>query len=319
MARHLDSPLLYPEAFAVLVFSKAYFITKAALVPATVDDEGQLVRANSRLAVLAVVAGFVTAAPGAAVLQLFGADWVLRLGAVVFAVAVVAGVRLARAPVVRYPTTPTQAESDELRSRGIRLAATGMATLRGAVGFLTFLLAFSFRRAHAPSWWFGVAIVASLAGTLLGAVIAPRARKVVAEERILMAALVMVFVAGVVCSWNGSRAAGAAMAGVLGVAASAGKLAFDSIVQRDAPAAAQGRAFARFETRFQLAWVAAALVPVLIPIPRRAGMLTIALVCAAAAAFYYLNRRRTRGGPATDPERRARQASGAPGPNATGD
>lgn len=318
MARHLSSPLLYPEAFVVLVFSKSYFITKAALVPATVEDDQQLVRANSRLAVLAVVAGFVAAAPGAAVLQLFGADWVLRLGAVVFVVATVAGIRLARAPVARQPTAPTQAESDELRSRGIRLAATAMATLRGAVGFLTFLLAFSFRRAHAPSWWFGVAIVASLGGTLLGALVAPRLRKRVAEERILMASLVIVFVGGAVCGWNGSRAAGAAMAGVVGIAASAGKLAFDSIVQRDAPDAAQGRAFARFETRFQLAWVAAALVPVLIPIPRRAGMLIIALVCGAAAAFYYINRR-TRGGPATDRERRARPASGAPVPNATGE
>jgi len=291
MARHLNTPLLYPEAFVVLVCSKAYFVTKGALVPATVDDDRQLVRANSRLAVLAVVAGFVTAGPGAAVLHLFGADWVLRLAAVVFAVAIVAGVRLARAPVARHPTAPTQAESDELRSRDIRLGATAMATLRGAVGFLTFLLAFSFRRAHAPSWWFGVAIVASLAGTLLGALIAPRARKLVAEERILMAALVIVFVGGVVCGWNGSRAAGAAMAGVVGVAASAGKLAFDSIVQRDAPDAAQGRAFARFETRFQLVWVAAALLPVLIPIPRRAGMLLLALACAAATIFYVVSRR----------------------------
>jgi len=291
MARQLNSTFLYPDAFVVLVLSKAYFVTKAALVPATVEDDRQLVRANSRLAVLAVVAGFVTAGPGAAVLHLFGADWVLRLAAVVFAVAGVAGVRLARAPVARHPTAPTQAESDELRSRGIRLAATAMATLRGTVGFLTFLLAFSFRRAHAPSWWFGVAIVSSLAGTLLGALIAPRVRKMVVEERILTAALFIVFAGGVVCGWNGSRAAGAAMAGVVGVAAAAGKLAFDSIVQRDAPAAAQGRAFARFETRFQLAWVAAALVPVLIPIPRRAGMLFLALGCAVATIFYVVSRR----------------------------
>ena len=87
------------------------------------------------------------------------------------------------------------------------------------------------------------------------------------------------------------------MAGILGVAAASAKLAFDSIVQRDAPDAAQGRAFARFETRFQLAWVLCALAPVLIPIPRRAGMLVLALACGLAAAFYYVGRRAGRDHP----------------------
>ena len=317
MARHVDSLLLFPEAFVVLVLSKAYFVTKGALVPATVEDDRQLVKANSRLVVLGVVAGFVIAGPGAAVLQLFGADWVLRFAAFVFAVGTFAAIRLVRVAVTRRTPAPTKAEAEELRSRGIRLAATAMAVLRGGVGFLTFLLAFSFRRAHAPSWWFGVAIVASLVGTLIAALTAPRVRRKVAEERMLLASLLFVAVGGLVCGWYGSRAAGAALAGVMGVAASAGKLAFDSIVQRDAPDAAQGRAFARFETRFQLAWVLAALVPVVVPIPRRAGMLMLAGACAVAAVFYYVSRYRIRGGPATDPERRPQPASGARAPNAT--
>jgi MFS family permease len=292
MARDLGSPLLFPEAFVALVLSKSYFVTKGALVPATVADDSELVRANSRLVVLGVIAGFVTAGPGAAVLHLFGADWLLRLGALVFAVGAIAGVRLARASVVRQPPAPTKAEAQELRSRGIRLAATAMATLRGGVGFLTFLLAFSFKRAHAPSWWFGVAIGASLLGTLLAALVAPRLRRVVSEERMVTASLVLVAVGGVLCGWFGSRAAGAAFAGVIGVAAAASKLAFDSIVQRDAPDAGRGRAFARFETRFQLAWVAAALVPVLIPIPRRAGMALLAVACGVAAILYVAGRAR---------------------------
>ena len=41
-----------------------------------------------------------------------------------------------------------------------------------------------------------------------------------------------------------------------------GKLAFDSIVQRDAPDANRGRSFARFETRFQVIWVLGAFIPV---------------------------------------------------------
>ncbi|TMK88774.1 MAG: MFS transporter [Actinobacteria bacterium] len=292
MARHLHSLLLFPEAFVVLVLSKAYLVTKAALVPATVADDSELVRANSRLAVLGVVAGFVAAGPGVLVLKLsfLGAAWVLRLAAVVFVVAAVAGVRLARAPVAR-PPAPTASEAAALKSRGILLGASAMAVLRGAVGFLTFLLAFAFRRAHAPSWWFGIAIGASLAGTLVGALLAPRLRRLVSEERMLTASLVFVAVAAAVGARFGNRAAASALAGVLGLAAGAGKLAFDSMVQRDAPDAAQGRAFARFETRFQLVWVAAALIPVVVPVPTRVGMIMLAVACTGATIFYVMSRR----------------------------
>jgi hypothetical protein len=47
--------------------------------------------------------------------------------------------------------------------------------------------------------------------------------------------------------------------------AAAGRVAFDSLLQRDAPDAIRGRSFARFETRFQITWVVGALIPVAIP------------------------------------------------------
>ena len=55
-----------------------------------------------------------------------------------------------------------------------------------------------------------------------------------------------------------------------------GKLAFDSLVQRDAPGANHGRSFSRFEARFQVAWVVGALVPVLLPVPARLGSALVA-------------------------------------------
>ena len=293
MARHLHSLLLFPEAFVVLVLSKAYVITKSALVPAAVPDQRELVQANSRLAVLAVVAGFVAAGPGVAVLKIsfLGGPWVLRLAAVVFVAGTVAAVRLVRTPIARSPA-PEPKEHRELREPGILLAASATGVLRGAVGFLTFLLAFSFRRAHAPSWWFGIAIVASLAGTFVGAAVAPRLRRAVSEERILTGSLLVLAVVGALGAWFGSRGAASGMAGAVGLAAGAGKLAFDSIVQRDAPDAARGRTFARFETRFQLAWVVGAVLPVVIPIPRRLGIAMIA-AGAAFAAFSYVGGLRT--------------------------
>jgi hypothetical protein len=70
------------------------------------------------------------------------------------------------------------------------------------------------------------------------------------------------------------------------VGAAAGRLAFDSLVQRDAPEAARGRTFARFETRFQLAWVGGAFVPAAIPdLPGRLGF----LVLAVGLAFFGLS------------------------------
>ena len=51
------------------------------------------------------------------------------------------------------------------------------------------------------------------------------------------------------------------------MASGIGRMAFDSIVQRDAPDANQGRAFAKFETRFQLSWAVAGVIPVLFTLP----------------------------------------------------
>ena len=76
------------------------------------------------------------------------------------------------------------------------------------------------------------------------------------------------------------------MAGVIAAAMNGAKLSFDSIVQRDAPDAARGRTFARFETRFQLASVAGSFVPVVVPIPLWGGMVVIALGIAFAAFTY---------------------------------
>ena len=289
MARHIQGLLLFPEAFLVLVLSKAYLITRSALVPATVAHEGELVEANSRLAVLAVVAGFVAAIPGAAVLKIgfLGSPWVMRLAGVVFAAATVASFRLMRPPEPAS-TEDTVAEKAELHAASIRLSLTSMAVMRGVVGFLVFLVAFAFRRSHAPAWWFGIVLAASMAGSFLGAALAPRLRRRFPEERILAGSVLAVALVAAGAAQAGGRTAVAVLAGVLGVAAATGKLAFDSIVQRDAPDAVRGRTFARFETRFQLVWVTGAAIPVVIPISSWVGMGLISAVTGVAFVVYVL-------------------------------
>ncbi|MCA1691131.1 MAG: MFS transporter [Actinobacteria bacterium] len=288
MATHLDSPWLFPEAFALLVLSKAHGVTRSALVPSTVTSDEELVEANSRLAVLSVIAGFLAAIPGVIVLKLgfLGGPWVMRLAAVTFAVAALASVRIARPTQSKEPIPVSPEEKSELHSLSIRLGSTATAVLRAIVGFLTFLVAFAFRREGAPSWWFGVVLATSMVGNFVGAAAAPWLRRRLPEERIIFGSLLLVTITGFFAARAGGRPAIAVLAAAVGIAAGAGKLAFDSIVQRDAPDAVRGRTFARFETRFQLVWVVGAALPVVIPIPVTTGMDLIAAAAAVAFATY---------------------------------
>ncbi|MEW6152762.1 MAG: MFS transporter [Actinomycetota bacterium] len=288
MATHVDSAWVFPEAFALLVLAKAHMITKSALVPATVADNSELVEANSRLAVLSAVTGFVVALPGIAILRIgfLGSPWALRLAAVAFVAAAFAAARIARPPKSHEPIAESPVAKAELHSASIRLSVTAMAVLRAVVGLMTFLVAFAFRREDAPAWWFGAVLATSVVGNFAGAAVAPWLRRHLREERILLGALALVTVTAFFAARAGGLGAIAALAAVLGLAAGAGKLAFDSIVQRDAPDAVRGRTFARFETRFQLVWVVGAAVPVVLTLSASTGMDLIAVASAAAFTTY---------------------------------
>ena len=46
MIRDVDTLLLFPEAFLLLVCSKSYAVSKAALVPTVVHNDDELLEAN---------------------------------------------------------------------------------------------------------------------------------------------------------------------------------------------------------------------------------------------------------------------------------
>ena len=286
MIGDLDSLVLFPEAFAVLVLAKSYHVAKSAIVPTVVRSDDELVEANSRLSFLSGIVTFAAAIPGGIAFAVAGSQGVLVLAVVVFALAAVMGVRVPATRVAADHTSET--ERVELRGGGIILAASAMGLLRGIVGFLTFLVAFSLRTSGAPTWHFGVVIAASGIGSLLGSLVALALRRNdTSEERILQIVLAITAVAGVLAAWGGGLVAAAALAACVGIAATSGKLAFDSVVQRDAPDANRGRSFARFETRFQLTWVVGAFIPVIVSMPMTVGFIVVA-ACAAFALFSYL-------------------------------
>ncbi|MCZ7527431.1 MAG: hypothetical protein M5U14_14240 [Acidimicrobiia bacterium] len=162
MARHVDGLLLYPEAFGVLVLAKSHSIAKSSLVPAVVEHDDELVRANSNLALISVVAGFVGGLPAAAILKLFGARWSLLLGTMVFLAAAFLALQIPRAARVGRGETP--AEREEMQTASIVLAGTAMALLRGGVGFLTFLAAFLLKDAGEAAWVYGAVLATSAIG-----------------------------------------------------------------------------------------------------------------------------------------------------------
>lgn len=297
MVEVIDRLLLFPAAFTALVLAKTYSVAKSALVPDAVRSEDDLVEGNAKLAITAALAGVLAAIPALALLRFAGPEWVLRLAAFVFLGGAAAAFSLEER---RHGSRrEVDLERAELHDAGIVQAAVVMSVLRAAVGFLVFLVAFELRRPPAaPTWWFGVVLAASVVAGLAGAALAPRLRSRIREEWLLAASAALVGLAGLglarpTASGNAVLVVATVMAAAVGVGGSTGKLAFDAIVQRDAPDAARGRAFARFETLFQVLWVAGALIPVVVTTPLRPGVAAIGFTAAVAAIAYPIVRRRS--------------------------
>jgi MFS family permease len=179
----------------------------------------------------------------------------------------------------------------------VLLAVSAMSVIRGLVGFLTFFLAFALRREHAATWWFGIMLVASAAGSLSGVLLVPRARRFATEQALISTLMWAVAVVAVAAGLAGDMAVQALLAFAIGLAAGAAKPSFDALVQRFVPDWAQGRSFARFETRLQLVWVIGGLLPVVTALPLEAGDIIVAAVAGVAGLSYLTGRRALRNRP----------------------
>ena len=288
MSRHHNSGLLFPEAFMLLVLSKTYAIGKSATVPTVVENDEELVEANSKLGLLSGIAGFSATLPTLLVRWIFGSGGVCVVAGLLFAVATALALRV---PAGRAQRRTQIAGDDTERNRrpgGIALAGSAMAVVRACVGFLAFHLAFWLRSEGSSTAWFGVILGVSAIGSLIGNAAAPMLRSKLREEFMLMLALGAIVGSSLAALSFGGLAGAAVLTAFVGAGGAVGRLAFDSIVQRDGHEANRGRAFARFETRFQLCWVVAAFIPVVITLPESAGFAIVGLAAAFGLGSYLI-------------------------------
>ena len=398
---------VFPLAFAILVFAKGYAVAKAALVPAIVRSEDELVSRNSRLAVVTGVMSFVGAVPAYLVSLIGGAPWAVVLGMLQFLLAALIAFNLpsarrlgkhkhtapmpdlladwetmqnigepgsdgapstaegvgahstAGAPGANNQDTPETAASGlfppgttldnfdpsqllvkpnkknlsslfrwwrkasqnpSLKLPHIRSSAIAMLVLRGCIGFMTFFLAFHFRggtddvdlsgvgtavgagvsnvlgfdvnsQGAEPIWKLGLLVAFGVIGGMAGSFLAPKLRLANQESHILIGSLLLVIVASFGSLLIGGLWGGSLIAFAFGFSGGSGKVAFDSIVQRQASAEDYGRSFAVFETRLQMVWVIGALLPVFFTIPFWLGCSLLFAALLAELAFYLVQRR----------------------------
>jgi len=227
--------------------------------------------------------GFVAVMPAGLIQVTIGSSGTLVYGALLFAYGLFAATFLS-ADVVASDEAGA-AELVQLHSASVVVGSIVMTLLRASVGFMLFLMAFWLRSQSAGTAKFGLAVAFASIGTVVGNASASFIRRHLREELMLFGALALSTTAAFAAAAIGGIAAMVGLALALNLAASIGRLGFESMLQRDAPQANRGRAFAMFETRFQLAWALAGLIPVVVTMSGPTGALVIGIACACGFAF----------------------------------
>jgi hypothetical protein len=287
VAGRLDTVALYPAALAILVAARVHGITKNGLTMAYAGPGEGLMRSNARLGRVAV-AGALTAAPfGVLAVRLWDSGGAMVLAGIVYSICALVTLRLPH-PRVRTEPKPLGRRGRIPILTGPALGATGM---RAATGFILFLSAFAIRREGFPSTWFAAMAISAALGGFLADLLAPRLPESLREEFIVVGCTIAAGLGAFFAFQVFSRPVLAIFGLMAGAATELGRLAFQSLMQAHAPEGALGRVFVRYEVMFQLAWVAGAVGPAVLPIDFKAGMLIVAgfylaLACAWAVRFF---------------------------------
>jgi hypothetical protein len=284
----LDSWLLFPAAFGLLVLSRVYAISRHALLPAVLDEPRALVAANGRLAWIGTLAGGAAAPFGLLAVWLAGPRGALALAAVAALLTSRIGLRLPDpdpSDVPAEPPVPGLLTRVHL-PRPARMAQIATGVVRLLNGFLLLLLAFAFHQEDTPLLDFGAVLGAAGVGFALASLASRRLERRLREEPMVVTALALeaaaAFSAGL---WFGLPAA-AALAAAAGFAWGTAKLAFDGLLQSSVSVERRGTAFTRSETMFAIAWVLGAIWPTAIPMPPELGLVLAGFVALSAQVVY---------------------------------
>lgn len=316
LALHTDSTvLLYICALLLLVFSRAFNVLRAAVVPRVLPSGMPLVTANSRLNIFGMCGAAVLGGVGAVLIKVFnvlepvergstpgdvsptlGFTIELLAGAVVFLFGAWVALRL-----------PVRVDTDEgegkiaMSSRGDRgsrerntasgvrivLGTHVVTALRSSAvqkflgGFLTFFMVFYIQ---ATMQGFGaLAVLGALGaaagiGSLLGTAVGTRFATTSPDQLVLIASGVAVACC-VLAAITPGVAISIIVALIAAVLSALGKIALDAIIQREVPGEFRSSAFSRSETVLQLAWVLGGTVGILLP--TSAGTLWVGWTVAA--------------------------------------
>ncbi len=292
---------LYPEALGVLVASKAYGVVRSVVVPRLKPARVTLVKANSRVTLAGLLATGLAAGVGG-LLHLAGPAWPLRGAFLVFVVGTLMAFHLPhqvdsakgeqRAVLHSSPDPDAGPEAGKppkanLRTVGpaVVLGLRAVASLRGLSGFLMLFLAFLLREEPvgglAPTAAIGLVALAAGTGNALGSVFGSWLRTRGGEVTITAMLMLATGAAAAAALWYGLVTV-LVVAATAGVAASLGKLALDSLIQRDVPEAVRTSTFARSETLMQLAWVAGGALGILLPLNGTLGLAIAAAILGVA-------------------------------------
>jgi predicted MFS family arabinose efflux permease len=283
LATRTDRLVVYPLAFSMLVLSRVHGVGRCALIPEVLPESKTLVSANGLMSIWSVLGGAIVAGPAIGLHEWLGPEATLRFAAVIFGLCAWSAARLPRAEGSRRRRFIKGAH--KLLSPRLLSAGFGAAASRACVGFLTFLLAFVLRRGGEGAAGLGVVIAAAGIGAFLGAVVAPLLRVALRESLLLLASLAAIAIAAFVFAANLDVLTASAVAAITGVGAASARLAFDSLIQRDAPEEVRGRTFARYETLFQICWVGGAGLATAIPFSSASGLRTLGLIAVAGIAL----------------------------------
>lgn len=284
MVPFVDSVVLFPLVFIALVLQKTYIVSKSALVPSVVRSEADLIEANSKLGLISGIVGMVAVLPAGIIrLTPLASEGILVYAAMLFVVAVVASTWLAADVVASKPADAQ--EQLQLHSPAMQLGSLVMVLLRAVVGFVFFLIAMVLKEQGADLKTYGTAVSAGAIGTFLGNAVAVRVRRRVNERLMLLGSLGLSGIAGFVAAILGGNGGLVLLSFSVTLAAAIGRMGFEAILQKEAPAANRGRAFAKFETRFQFGWAIAGLVPVVFIMSGTVGALIVGILCTGGMLY----------------------------------